>query len=149
MRLSTRARYGLRAMTALARRSGGLVTSEALAVEEGVSKRYLDSILGRLREAGLLTAAAGARGGYALARRPEEISAAEVVEVLDGEVSIVPCVKDPGSCERAERCPTRPVWAAASAAVERVLGGITLADLAGGGRGVGAMAMSGPGASRG
>ena len=130
MKLSTRSRYGLRATTAIARRPGEFTTSELVADEEGLSKKYLDSILGRLREAGLLEAVRGQRGGYRLARGPETITAADVVEALEGGIAIVPCAEDASVCERAPRCPTRDVWRAASEAVRDVLARLTLAELA-------------------
>lgn len=130
MRLSTRARYGLRAMTAIARRPGAFTTSKVLADEEDVSKKYLDSILGHLREAGLLDAVRGQHGGYRLTRSPEAMTAADVVEALEGRIAIVPCVEDMSLCERAPRCPAHSVWRAASEAVRRVLKGLTLAKLA-------------------
>ncbi len=130
MKLSTRAHYGLRAMTAFARRPGVFTTSEFVAGEEEVSKKYLDAILGTLREAGLLEAARGLRGGYRLARPAEAITAADVVEALEGGIAIAPCVDDASLCKRAQRCPTRPVWRAASGAVRKVLEGLTLAELA-------------------
>ena len=73
MKLSTRARYGLRAITAIAQHPNEFTTSELVAGEEEVSKKYLDSILGCLREAGMLDAARGLRGGYRLARPAEAI----------------------------------------------------------------------------
>ena len=132
MKLSTRARYGLRAMAEIARRPGEFTTSEAVAKAEGLSKKYLDTILGQLREAGLLEAVRGMHGGYRLTRLPEAITAAHVVEALEGGLAIVPCADDASLCERASRCPTRPVWRAASDAVRKALDELTLAELASG-----------------
>jgi Rrf2 family protein len=83
MKLSTRSRYGLRALTALARHEGQVVPAETLAAEEGVSKKYLDSILAALRRAGLLESIHGAAGGYRLARPAKELTAADVVGALE------------------------------------------------------------------
>lgn len=130
MKLSTRSRYGLRAMVAVARRPGSFLTSEVIANDEGLSKKYLDTILGSLRQAGLLKAAHGSRGGYSLARPAEATTAAEVVEALEGRIAIVPCAEDAASCERSPQCPTRGVWRAASDAVREVLAKLTLAELA-------------------
>ena len=130
MRLSTRTRYGLRAMASVARHGGEFATSELLAASEGLSKKYLDAILGQLREAGLLEAARGQHGGYRLTRPAEEITAADVVDVLDGGIAMAPCLEDASRCARAPRCPTRPVWRAASKAMREALAGLTLADLA-------------------
>jgi len=132
MKLSTRARYGLRAMTAIARRPGTFTTSEFLADEEHLSKKYLDAILGCLRRAGLLEAVRGMHGGYRLARPARMITAAHIVEALEGGLAIAPCTDDASLCERASHCPTRPVWRAASDAVRKVLDELTLAELASG-----------------
>jgi Rrf2 family iron-sulfur cluster assembly transcriptional regulator len=129
MRLSTRSRYGLRAMIAIARRRGEHVTGGALARETGISKKYLDSILHRLREAGFLSASRGAKGGYALARPAEEMSAADLVGTLE-EIALVPCVTRPDRCKRSGTCPTLVVWRAASEAVRSVLSNLTLSALA-------------------
>ena len=132
MKLSTRARYGLRAMAEIARRPGEFTTSEAVAKAEGLSKKYLDAILGQLREAGLLEAVRGMHGGYRLTRPAETITAAQVVEALEGGFAIAPCADGASLCERASHCPTRPVWRAASEAVRKVLDELTLAELASG-----------------
>ncbi len=130
MKLSTRARYGLRAMTAIARRPGAFTASCILADEEDISKKDLDSIRGRLREAGLLEAARGTRGGYRLARPARHITAADVVEAVDGRIAIAPCVPDASECARASRCVVHDVWAAASNAMREALAALTLAELA-------------------
>ena len=132
MRLSTRSRYGLRAAIMIARRQDAFTTSELIASEEEVSKKYLDAILGDLREGGILEAVRGVRGGYSLARSPSEISAAEVVEALEGTIALVSCVEEASKCERASRCPTRRVWCVASQAVREVLSKLMLAELASG-----------------
>ena len=132
MRLSKRGRYGLLAMIALARRPDALTTSEVIAEEEDVSKKYLDEILGGLRAAGLLKAHRGPGGGYSLARPAARITAADVVEALEGEIAVVPCVGDGDACKRADRCPARGVWQATSKAIRRELGAQTLARLVGG-----------------
>ena len=117
-------------MVAIARRPGELLKSELIASEEGVSKKYLDAILGRLREAGLLKTVRGSHGGYTLARPPGEIAVADVVEAQEGRIAVVPCVVDASLCERAPRCPTRGVWRETSAAIRRVLAALSLAELA-------------------
>ena len=130
MRLSTRTRYGLRAMIHIARNWEEPVTSEAIATIESVSKKYLDTILRTLRGAGLLKALKGQGGGYVLARPPWEISARDVACVLEGGLEVIPCVDNPGECSKAANCPTREVWRSASAAMSDTLGKVTLARLA-------------------
>lgn len=130
MRLSTRSRYGLRAMIRIARNRDEPLTSDVIADFESVSKRYLDGILGTLRVAGLLKSFRGQGGGYTLARPPWEISARDIVRVLEGGFAVVPCVDDPGKCPKAGECPAKEVWRSVSAAVSDTLGKVTLSELA-------------------
>ena len=129
MKLSTRARYGTRAMVAIARSTDSYNTGEQIAHEEDVSKKYMDAILGALRQAGFLEAIRGKRGGYRLARPADEITAAEIVESLDGPIGVVPCVHDAKSCPRSPRCPTRRLWQSVSNAARQILDDMTLAQL--------------------
>ncbi len=130
MRISTRSRYGLRAMVSIARSLQNPVSSETLAVREDVSKKYLDRLLNKLRGAGLLTSFKGQGGGYVLARPAEDISVGDIVCTLEDGVRLVPCVDDPTACAKTERCPAQEVWRTVSAAMKEALNGFTLADLA-------------------
>jgi len=130
MRLSTRSRYGLRAVKCIALAGGGPVTSEEIAEREDVSKKYLDGILGALRAAGLVESHRGQGGGYTLSRAAGEIRASDVVGVLEGGGALVPCVDEREACDKVDACATREVWCAASKAVSEVLAGVTVADLA-------------------
>lgn len=130
MRLSTKSRYGLRAMITIARSWEQPVTSDAVAREQSLSKKYLDGILSILRGAGLLKSFKGHGGGYVLARPPWEMTARDVVHVLEEGLSLVPCMDDPEACEKSGKCPTREMWRSLSAAMSDTLGKVTLAELA-------------------
>ena len=130
MKLSTRSRYGLRALVALARHEGLVVPAERLAGEEGVSKKYLDSILAALRRAGLIEAVHGAAGGYRLTRPAAEVTAADAVTVLEDGFWLVPCVECQDECDRVESCPTRDLWVAVTEAVRKELASVSIAELA-------------------
>lgn len=130
MRLSTRSRYGLRAVKCIALAGGAPVTSEQIAEREDVSKKYLDRILGALRGAGLVESHRGQGGGYTLSRPADRIRASDVVEVLEGGIALVPCVDDRAACRKVDVCATREVWCAASKAITEVLDAVTVADLA-------------------
>ena len=130
MRLSTKTRYGLRAMITIAKSWERPVTCEAIAREQSLSKKYLDGILSILRGAGLLKSFKGHGGGYVLAKPPWEMTARDVVLILEEGLVIVPCVDDPGACEKTDRCPTREMWRSLSAAMSDTLGKVTLAELA-------------------
>ena len=85
MRLSTRSTYGMRALVELALASGhGPLSASAIAARQDLSVAYLEQLLHRLKRQGLITSVRGPRGGYALAREPQRITIAEVVNALDG-----------------------------------------------------------------
>lgn len=129
MRLSTRSRYGLRAVVSIARSAQTPVTSETLAACEDVSKKYLDRLLNTLRCAGLLQSIKGKGGGYILARPAAEIKVSDIVCALEGGICLVPCVDDPAVCAKADTCPSRQVWLATAEIMKDTLSGMTLADL--------------------
>ena len=130
MKFSTRARYGMRAMLDLAvNGEGGLVLLKDVAERQCISKRYLEHVVTLLRNNGLVVAERGARGGYRLARRPEEIRLDEIFEALEGEISPVECVRDASICERADECVVRDLWCDVTRAMRGVLEGETLAGL--------------------
>lgn len=127
MRYSTRTRYGLRFLINLASRpEGSCVQLGEIAREEGVSVKYLEQIVRALRPAGLLRSVRGARGGYALARPPREISMEEVFRHLEGHLSPVGCLGPETPCGRAAKCPARWFWQAFDAHTRGFLRGVTL-----------------------
>jgi Rrf2 family transcriptional regulator, cysteine metabolism repressor len=130
MRLSTRSRYGIRALTALAAHElpDGRCARE-LADEEDLSKKYLESILAQLRTAGIVRSVRGAHGGYVLAHDPAELTVADVVRVLEGSLAFVECVDDASYCERSTDCVTRHVWIKAEQALSSAFKGITIQGL--------------------
>ena len=105
MKLSTRSRYGVRLMTRLAmNHAKGAVLMKDISRLEGISEKYLGQIIIPLRGAGLVTGRRGAGGGYTLNRKPSDITVRDIVEVLEGDISLVPCVGDPESCSRMGAC---------------------------------------------
>jgi Rrf2 family cysteine metabolism transcriptional repressor len=131
MKLSTRVRYGVRLMAALAERSGqGPVFLKDIALEQGISEKYLSLIVIPLRSTGLVISARGANGGYSLARDPRTITLKEVVGVLEGETCLVDCVRDPSTCNRTSLCSSRDVWRRIGDKISEALSEVTLAQLA-------------------
>jgi Rrf2 family transcriptional regulator, cysteine metabolism repressor len=130
LKLSTKGRYGLRAMIDLAYGYGGppIMMSE-IAERQGLSRKYLHALLTSLRSAGLVVAKRGAKGGYTLAMNPEKIQVSTIFNILEGKVSIVECVSDSDACSRIETCETRDLWKALNSALINVLSGTTLNDL--------------------
>ncbi len=130
MRLSTKGRYGIRAMLDLALNSSeGPVLLRDIAKRQEVSEKYLEHSISALRKAGLVRSIRGARGGYVLAKLPSQIRLSEIMEVLEGSMAPVECVDDPQVCQRAQLCVTRDIWAKMKEAIDNILESITLQDM--------------------
>ena len=132
MKLSTRGRYGMRAMFDLALHTDeGPQSIRSVAGRAGVPEAYLEQLIPALKRAGLVTSARGAQGGCALARRPEEITAGDVLRALEGGLELVDCLDGEEACARARDCPSRAVWRKLRDGINQVVDGITLADMIG------------------
>lgn len=132
MRLSTKGRYGLRAMVEIANhQEDGPVPMHSIAEQQSLSERYLEQLLIPLKQAGLVRSVRGAQGGYILGRHPKEITAGDVIRVLEGPIGPVDCISEafPEECNRAEQCVTRIVWCQVRDAIKDVLDSFTLEDL--------------------
>lgn len=130
MKLGTKVRYGTRAVLDLALRPRDELTSlKEIAERQEVSQKYLEHLFSSLQAAGLVRSARGPRGGYALARSPEEITVREIYEVLEGSEGFTPCASDPTICNRYDICVTHDLWHRMHQAALRVLDETTLADL--------------------
>lgn len=132
LRLSTRSRYGLRALINIAvkTRLGKSVTALEIAEEENISEKYLEQLLSFLRNQGIITGKRGLRGGYRLKIDESSISILEIIEILEGPIEPVFCVNDEKACERADVCVTREIWKSIHEAVSEKLKSKTLKDLA-------------------
>ena len=130
MKLSTRTRYGTRALLDLARHQGNkLVQLKDIAHRQNISLHYLEHIIAPLVGAGIVRSTRGARGGLQLTRRPSEIKLSDVVQLLEGTITPVDCVIDPESCNRSDFCVTREVWGEMKKAIDNTLKAITLQEL--------------------
>ncbi len=130
MRLSTRSRYGVRLMLALAEnKQKKPVFLKDIASSEEISEKYLSQIIIPLKGKGLVTTFRGAHGGYLLSRPASEISLREIIEPLEGDLCLVDCVNNPGICDRADSCATRGVWNEMSSMLLKFLDTFTLEDL--------------------
>jgi len=107
----------------------GAVTVKEMAAQECISARYLEKLIAALKGAGLVLSARGPHGGYVLARTPSEIKLSEIVEALQGPLSLVECVDHPEVCPRREICVTHDVWKEMRDAMVGVLNSQTLQDL--------------------
>lgn len=131
LRVSTKARYGLRALVSLASRArnGEPVVLSEIAEEQGLSEKYLEHIASMLRAAEIIVGKRGSGGGYYLARPPERITLLEILEALEGPIEPVVCLSNPAICVRSDSCVTRSVWQRIQDAIARELRSMTLRDL--------------------
>ena len=88
----------------------GYVFLKDIAKRQEISQRYLEKIISLLKTAGLVKSSRGAYGGYVLSRKPTDITLGEIMQTLEGDLSIVECVDSPGCCSRVETCMTRDIW---------------------------------------
>ena len=129
MKLTTRSRYGARLMLDLARNfNQGPIHLRDVASREGISVKYLEQLIIPLKKNGLVTSVQGPKGGHVLAKSPESISFAEIIQSLETSSSLVECVDSPQTCSRADECPTRDIWCQVKQAMYRELENISLAD---------------------
>ena len=130
MKLSTRTRYGLRAIIELAENGRDApLQIKAIAASQDISVKYLEQLMTILRSAGFVRSIRGSKGGYMLAKSPNQIKLSDVFDCLEGHITTVECVEDTEFCERAEDCIARQVWAQVQQAIKNVLQSITLQDL--------------------
>jgi len=130
MRLSTKGRYGTRAMLDVALHTDeGLVHLKDVAGRQEISKKYLEHLVGRLEADGLLRTVRGAGGGVALARPPSDITVLEILCTLEGSLAPVECVDRPEVCSRSVNCGARDLWAELGGVMTGFLRAVTLEDL--------------------
>ena len=131
MRISTRSRYGARAMAELAAASPGRpISVKELAENQKLSTKYLEQIMAILKAAGLVRPVRGLHGGYTLTASPGRISLNDVVGALESGPALAECVADPDSCPMRANCPTHDTWVELKEAMTKVLERTTLQDLA-------------------
>ena len=130
MRISTKGRYGTRAMVDIGDNYGkGPVSLRKLTDRQCISMKYMEQIIPLLKGSGLIRSTRGARGGYVLAKAPDEISLHDIVRALEGSSSLVDCLDDDTLCDRTDECETYEVWYHVQKAIDRILDSTTLADL--------------------
>lgn len=130
MRLSTRTRYAVRAMVELAAsKSNAPVQLKTIASHQDISVKYLEQLMASLKTAGFVRSIRGSKGGYILAKPPNQIKLDRLFSCLEGPVITVECVENDSFCDRAADCAPRLLWAELQAAIMRVLKSTTLQDL--------------------
>jgi Rrf2 family cysteine metabolism transcriptional repressor len=130
MKISTKIRYGTRAMVELAVRYGeGPIELKEIAKKENISLKYLEQVINPLRADGLVKAVRGAKGGYSLAKPPSEICLYDVIETLEGPLHLLDCLHDTKACQKVSSCVTREIWKEVSDAMSKIFYSVTLEDM--------------------
>lgn len=128
MQLTTKSEYALLALIELAERSHGVpVSLKRIAQERSLPEPFLEQVFTALKGAGIVRAVRGARGGYLLTRPPDELTALDVVEAVEGPVRPTTC--DAPACPSSGVCPAVPVWDRVTAAMREALASFTLSEL--------------------
>ncbi len=131
MIVSTKGRYALRVMVHFARRGGEeYIPLKEIAEIEGISQKYLESIMTVLSKAGFVDAVHGKGGGYRLNRKPDEYTVGAILKLTEGSLSAVSCTtQGAAACSRTECCQTKPMWDRLDKMIDDFFEGITLADI--------------------
>ncbi|MFC2013963.1 RrF2 family transcriptional regulator [Chloroflexota bacterium] len=130
MKLSTRGRYGTRALLDLALHWGeGPILLRDIAQRQQISVAYLEHLITPLIAGNIVRSTRGAKGGVSLVRSPQQIRLSEVIQLLEGSIAPVECLNDPKTCPRSELCAPRDLWDDLKKAINGVLESTTLQDL--------------------
>ena len=129
MKLSTKGRYGVKAMVDLAINYGSEpVSIKTISKRQNISEYYLEQLFSPLRKANLITSIRGAQGGYVLSKKPEDITIADIMNVVEGPIEISDCV-DNTKCDNVECCATRLLWTKIKTSIDEVMSSVTLQDI--------------------
>ena len=131
MKISTKGRYSIRLMIDLALNgTRGFVLLKDVARRQGVSEKYLGHLVPLLKNAGLINATRGAKGGFSLNQTPAAISLTQIIEAVEGPLVLVDCVSDPCACKRTDSCAAADFWADVNAKMVSIFDSYTLEYLA-------------------
>ena len=131
MIVSTKGRYALRVMVSFAQRGGEeYIPLKEIAEKEGISQKYLESIMTVLSKAGFVDAVHGKGGGYRLNREPKDYTVGSILKLTEGSLNAVSCTtQGAAACSRTECCETKPMWDKLDKMIDEFFEGITLEDL--------------------
>ena len=130
MKISTKGRYGLRILIDLATHDPGkprLIRD--IAQSQQISEKYISRLVIDLRRAKLVRSVRGINGGCHLAKAPEQITLLEILETMEGPISVVDCVRSPEKCKRQSLCPARDIWQKLNEGIRELTKEITLDDI--------------------
>lgn len=129
MKLSAKSHYAMHAMLHLAQHHNKGPQPLSRIISEGQPREYTEQLLGALRRSGLIGSVRGTKGGYLLARSPEEITVAQIIESVEGPLTLSSCVIDADACENSGACALKGTWEHLTRGIEAVMNTITLKDM--------------------
>lgn len=131
MKISTKGRYAVRVMLDLAQNNNGeCIKVKDIAARQGLSEKYLEQIIAVLNKAGYVKSVRGAQGGYRIARDPKDYTVGMILRLTEGSLAPVACLDESyGECERCDTCETLGVWKELYESINKVVDGVTIADL--------------------
>jgi Rrf2 family protein len=132
VKLSTKGRYGVKAMVDLAIHYGEEPSSiKSISERQHISEYYLEQLFSPLRKANIIKSIRGAQGGYILSREPKDITVADIMTVLEGPIGISECIEQDGetSCNNIDCCATRLLWSRIKESIDSVMESTTLQDM--------------------
>ena len=130
MKISTKGRYGIKAMLELALvYEKELISVRTISKKHNISELYLEQIFFVLRKAQLVKSIRGAKGGYSLARLPKDITIKNIMDALEGPINISDCIKEDANCDKLDRCATRVLWVKIRDSIDEIFSSVTLQDI--------------------
>ena len=131
MKISTKGRYALRMLIDLASNSeDGFISLKDIAERQGISKKYLEQIVPMLNKSGILRTNRGNKGGYMLAKAPNELTVGDVLRSTEGNLAPVACLEyEPNNCPQKDECATLYIWEGLYKVVNDYLNNITIQDI--------------------
>ncbi len=130
MKISTKGRYGLRILIDLAmNESPKPRLLRDIAMSQQISEKYISRLVIDLRRKGLVRSIRGVNGGFHLGKKPQDVTLLDILEAMEGPISIVDCVTAPSKCKRNAHCAARGIWLQLNEGIRGLMGKITLADI--------------------
>lgn len=137
MKISTKGRYGLRILLDLALYETRLdheTPSEPrlirdIALSQQISEKYISRLIIKLRRAGMVRSIRGAKGGFRLNKKPEDITLLEITEAMEGPIALVDCVLAPDSCKSCSQCAAHEIWNDLNQEIRNAMNRVSLKDI--------------------
>lgn len=137
MKISTKGRYGLRILLDLALYESRINHESAseprlirdIALSQQISEKYISRLIIKLRRAGMVRSLRGAKGGFRLNKKPEEITLLDVTEAMEGPIAIVDCVLEPDSCKNCSQCAVHEIWNGLNQEIRIAMNRVSLKDI--------------------